>query len=141
MLHIVGPQLKTRKYKAIVAAVVLVLVFTFLFRKAGKVACECQSVEAKEMGSSTKSLRSGKVIGDVIDPFTPSANLKVTYGTKKVKNGAEFTPLETKSAPVVEIKPKSTACKGKYILVQWLLVTPRRNIEARNVNAFIPYTV
>eukprot|EP00897_Mesotaenium_endlicherianum_P002408 jgi/Mesen1/2195/ME000152S01284 len=45
----------------------------------------------------------GKVIGDVVDPFTPTLDVKVKYETKTVTNGAELKPSMAKEAPIVEL--------------------------------------
>ncbi|XP_074310649.1 protein VERNALIZATION 3-like isoform X2 [Silene latifolia] len=45
----------------------------------------------------------GRVIGDVLDPFTRSVNLTVNYASKDVSNGCEFKPSQVVSQPRVEI--------------------------------------
>ena len=125
----------TQKLKVVAAAVCFVLVVTLLSSEAEKLAGDGETVEAREMASSSDSLRRGKVVPDVIDPFTPSAHLKVKYGKNKVKNGEEFTPLETKSSPVVEISPKSAMSKGPYILVQSLPPALECDIEKQTLSS------
>nr|AGC92991.1 flowering locus T [Coffea arabica] len=45
----------------------------------------------------------GRVIGDVLDQFTKSLSLSVTYGSREVSNGCEFRPSQVVNQPRVEI--------------------------------------
>ncbi|XP_070665016.1 protein HEADING DATE 3A-like isoform X1 [Malus domestica] len=45
----------------------------------------------------------GRVVGDVLDPFTRSVSLRVTYGTKEVNNGCELKPSEVVQQPRADI--------------------------------------
>ncbi|CDP20134.1 unnamed protein product [Coffea canephora] len=45
----------------------------------------------------------GRVIGDVLDQFTRSLSLSVTYGSREVSNGCEFRPSQVVNQPRVEI--------------------------------------
>ncbi|EEF47340.1 phosphatidylethanolamine-binding protein, putative [Ricinus communis] len=45
----------------------------------------------------------GGVIGDVLDPFTKSISLRVTYGTKEVNNGYDLKPSQVVHQPRVDI--------------------------------------
>lgn len=45
----------------------------------------------------------GRVIGDVLDPFTRSISLRVTYGGREVANGCEFKPSQVVNQPRVDI--------------------------------------
>ncbi|KAL6132394.1 hypothetical protein ACLB2K_064637 [Fragaria x ananassa] len=45
----------------------------------------------------------GRVIGDVLDPFTRSVSLRVTYTSKEVTNGCELKPSQVVSQPRVDI--------------------------------------
>nr|ANS56347.1 FT-like protein [Sciadopitys verticillata] len=45
----------------------------------------------------------GRVIGDVLENFTPSVNLSVTYTARQVNNGCELKPSAVAVAPRVEI--------------------------------------
>ncbi|XP_048436600.1 protein HEADING DATE 3A-like isoform X6 [Pyrus x bretschneideri] len=45
----------------------------------------------------------GRVVGDVLDPFTRSVSLRVTYGTKEVNNGCELKPSQVVQQPRVDI--------------------------------------
>ncbi|XP_062101709.1 protein HEADING DATE 3A-like [Humulus lupulus] len=49
------------------------------------------------------SLVVGRVIGDVLDPFTSSVSLRVFYGTKEVNNGCELKPSQIANQPRVDI--------------------------------------
>ncbi|KAK4745733.1 hypothetical protein SAY87_012045 [Trapa incisa] len=45
----------------------------------------------------------GRVIGDVLDPFTRSISLRVSYSTREVTNGCEMKPSQVVSQPRVDI--------------------------------------
>nr|3AXY_A Chain A, Protein HEADING DATE 3A [Oryza sativa Japonica Group]3AXY_B Chain B, Protein HEADING DATE 3A [Oryza sativa Japonica Group]3AXY_G Chain G, Protein HEADING DATE 3A [Oryza sativa Japonica Group]3AXY_H Chain H, Protein HEADING DATE 3A [Oryza sativa Japonica Group] len=45
----------------------------------------------------------GRVVGDVLDAFVRSTNLKVTYGSKTVSNGLELKPSMVTHQPRVEV--------------------------------------
>nr|WBQ20135.1 terminal flower 1 [Paeonia x lemoinei] len=45
----------------------------------------------------------GRVIGDVIDSFTPTVNMSIIYNNKQVCNGLEFYPSAVNTKPRVEI--------------------------------------
>lgn len=45
----------------------------------------------------------GRVIGDVLDPFTRLVSLRVTYGQREVTNGLDLRPSQVLNKPVVEI--------------------------------------
>ncbi|XP_075484926.1 protein VERNALIZATION 3-like [Primulina tabacum] len=45
----------------------------------------------------------GRVIGDVLDPFTRSLGLRVTHGNREVNNGSEFRPSQLLHQPRVEV--------------------------------------
>ncbi|ONK81145.1 uncharacterized protein A4U43_C01F25770 [Asparagus officinalis] len=46
----------------------------------------------------------GRVVGDVLDPFTrTTTTLKVTYGSKDVSNGKAFKPSQVCIQPTVEV--------------------------------------
>lgn len=50
------------------------------------------------------TLTVGRVIGDVLDAFSPSMNLEVVYGAnKQVYNGHELMPCAVRAKPRVEI--------------------------------------
>ncbi|KAK1402882.1 Phosphatidylethanolamine-binding protein PEBP [Heracleum sosnowskyi] len=45
----------------------------------------------------------GRVIGDVLDPFTRSISLRVMFNTKEVNNGCELKPSQIIHQPRVDI--------------------------------------
>ncbi|CAF1791899.1 hypothetical protein F2Q70_00006756 [Brassica cretica] len=45
----------------------------------------------------------GRVVGDVLDNFTPTIKMNVSYNKKQVSNGHELFPLAVSSKPRVEI--------------------------------------
>lgn len=46
----------------------------------------------------------GRVIGDVLEQFTPSINMSVTYNNNQVCNGHELYPSTVTTKPRVEIQ-------------------------------------
>ncbi|XP_022139890.1 protein MOTHER of FT and TFL1-like, partial [Momordica charantia] len=57
----------------------------------------------KKMVRSLEPLVVGRVIGDVLDMFTPAADLSVSYGSKQVANGCEIKPSAASDAPTLLI--------------------------------------
>ncbi|EXC19884.1 hypothetical protein L484_017861 [Morus notabilis] len=51
----------------------------------------------------TDPLLVGRVIPDVLDPFTKSISLRVTYGNKVVNNGCELKPSQILNQPRADI--------------------------------------
>lgn len=45
----------------------------------------------------------GRVIGEVLDPFTRSISLRVSYNSREVNNGCELRPSQVVSQPRVDI--------------------------------------
>ncbi|KAL8517884.1 hypothetical protein ACS0TY_009266 [Phlomoides rotata] len=45
----------------------------------------------------------GRVIGDVLDPFTRTIGLRVVYGNREVANGCELRPSQIATQPRVEV--------------------------------------
>jgi protein FLOWERING LOCUS T len=45
----------------------------------------------------------GHVVGDILDPFTKAASLKVLYNNKELTNGSELKPSQVANEPRVEI--------------------------------------
>ncbi|CAK7350736.1 unnamed protein product [Dovyalis caffra] len=55
------------------------------------------------MARSLEPLVVGKVIGDVLDPFNPSAEFTVSYGSKRVANGCDIKPSSAAQKPHVQL--------------------------------------
>jgi hypothetical protein len=55
------------------------------------------------MSIATDPLITGRVIGDVVDYFTTTMKMSVTYNTKQVYNGHEFFPSSLTTKPKVQI--------------------------------------
>lgn len=55
------------------------------------------------MTRSIEPLVVGRVIGDVLDRFTPVADLRVQYGSKQIGNGCEIKPSAAVDRPSVQI--------------------------------------
>ncbi|VAI82575.1 unnamed protein product [Triticum turgidum subsp. durum] len=45
----------------------------------------------------------GRVVGDVLDPFVRTTNLRVTFGNRTVSNGCELKPSMVAQQPRVEV--------------------------------------
>ncbi|CAA6672929.1 unnamed protein product [Spirodela intermedia] len=45
----------------------------------------------------------GRVVGDVLDPFTRKVSLRITYSAREVTNGKEFKPSAVVNQPRVEV--------------------------------------
>ncbi|KAH7512150.1 hypothetical protein FEM48_Zijuj12G0060000 [Ziziphus jujuba var. spinosa] len=56
------------------------------------------------MARISEPLIVGRVIGDVLDSFTPTIKMSVTYNSKQVCNGHELFPSNVTSKPRVEIQ-------------------------------------
>lgn len=57
------------------------------------------------MGGSIEPLAVGKVIGDVVDPFIPTAKITVHFGSKQVANGCDIKPSLAAHTPHLRILP------------------------------------
>lgn len=55
------------------------------------------------MARSVEPLAVGRVIGDVLDMFTPTVGFGIRYGTKQVANGCQIKPSPTVDCPRVQI--------------------------------------
>ncbi|XP_042494365.1 CEN-like protein 2 [Macadamia integrifolia] len=55
------------------------------------------------MARTSEPLIVGRVIGDVLDSFSPTVNMTVTYNDKKVCNGHELFPSKVTFKPRVEV--------------------------------------
>lgn len=62
------------------------------------------SLNTHKMARMSEPLIIGRVIGDVLDSFTPATKMFVTYGNKQVYNGHEFYPSAVTTKPRVEIQ-------------------------------------
>lgn len=68
------------------------------------------------MSRSVEPLVVGKVIGDVLDAFSPVTEFSVHYGSKQVANGCEIKPSATVDKPAVKI-PGARHANNLYTLV------------------------
>lgn len=55
------------------------------------------------MARTIEPLIVGKVIGEVLDMFTPAINFTVHYGSKQVANGCDIKPSMAVDRPKVQI--------------------------------------
>nr|XP_034593521.1 protein FLOWERING LOCUS T-like isoform X3 [Setaria viridis] len=65
--------------------------------------------------SSRDSLVLGRVIGDVVDQFSPAVALQISYNGRRLMNGADFRPSAVAARPRVEIG--GTDLRQSYTLV------------------------
>ncbi|EEF33643.1 phosphatidylethanolamine-binding protein, putative [Ricinus communis] len=56
------------------------------------------------MSRAVESLVVGRVIGDVVDSFTPMLNMSISYGNRRVFNGYELHPSLVALKPKVEVQ-------------------------------------
>ncbi|KAI3986109.1 hypothetical protein MKX01_036418 [Papaver californicum] len=68
------------------------------------------------MARSVQSLAVGKVIGDVVDMFTPSVELAVYYGSMKITNGCKLKPSVVSGKPTVFINNPRQGSNDSYDL-------------------------
>lgn len=74
------------------------------------------------MARSVEPLVVGKVIGDVVDMFTPATEFTIHYGSKQISNGYEIKPSAAVDKPKVQILgPRNQA--NLYTLVRIFLFT------------------
>ena len=66
--------------------------------------------------SSRDSLVLGRVIGDVVDHFSPTVALQVSYNGRRLMNGADFRPSAVVARPRVEVG--GTDLRQCYTLVK-----------------------
>ncbi|KAL9856854.1 putative phosphatidylethanolamine-binding protein [Arabidopsis thaliana] len=59
------------------------------------------------MAASVDPLVVGRVIGDVLDMFIPTANMSVYFGPKHITNGCEIKPSTAVNPPKVNISGHS----------------------------------
>ncbi|BBH06848.1 Phosphatidylethanolamine-binding protein family protein [Prunus dulcis] len=64
----------------------------------------------------------GRVVGDVLDPFTRSVSLRVTYGMKEVNNGCELKPSQVVQQPRVDTGGDDL--RTFYTWSWWILMHP-----------------
>lgn len=57
----------------------------------------------------------GQVVGDVLDPFTKAASLRVIYNGRDLTNGSELKPSQVASEPHIEIGGRDS--RNLYTLV------------------------
>ncbi|GJN38037.1 hypothetical protein PR202_gb27045 [Eleusine coracana subsp. coracana] len=55
------------------------------------------------MSTSRDSLVLGRVIGDVVDQFSPTVGLRVFYNGRRIMNGADLRPSAVSARPRVEV--------------------------------------
>ncbi|RLN24901.1 hypothetical protein C2845_PM07G38000 [Panicum miliaceum] len=72
--------------------------------------------------SSRDSLVLGRVIGDVVDQFSPTVALQVSYNGRRLMNGADLRPSAVAARPRVEVG--GTDLRQCYTLVKLVTDIP-----------------
>ncbi|PHT65067.1 Protein HEADING DATE 3A [Capsicum annuum] len=70
------------------------------------------------MQRETDTLALARVIGDVLDPFTRSINLRVAYNNREIRNGCDLRPSMVINQPKVEVGGDDF--RTFYILVYYI---------------------
>lgn len=55
------------------------------------------------MSRDRDPLAVGRVVGDVLDPFTRSITLRITYNNSELNNGCEFKPSQVLNQPRIDV--------------------------------------
>jgi protein FLOWERING LOCUS T len=66
--------------------------------------------------TSRDSLVLGRVVGDVVDPFSPTVALRISYNGRRLINGSDHRPSAVVARPRVEIG--GTDFRQSYTLVK-----------------------
>ncbi|KAF8411246.1 hypothetical protein HHK36_003793 [Tetracentron sinense] len=108
------------------------------------------------MTRSVEPLAVGKVIGDVLDMFSPTVEFTVHYGPKQIANGCEIKPSATSDKPRVQISGDRLS-NNLYTLVmtdpdapspseptlrewlQWIVVDIPEGFDATKGKEVVPY--
>jgi protein FLOWERING LOCUS T len=59
----------------------------------------------------------GHVVGDILDPFTKTASLRVLFNNKELTNGSELKPSQVAGEPCIEIGGRDS--RNLYTLVSF----------------------
>nr|WDQ39557.1 flowering locus Tb [Iris germanica] len=97
----------------------------------------------------------GQVIGDVVDPFIKSANLRVVYGDKEISNGTRMKQSVVANQPQIEIEGRDPSTLYTLAMVDpdapsptnptqreylnWLVTDIPETSDARHGNEIVPY--
>ncbi|KAJ4977411.1 hypothetical protein NE237_002517 [Protea cynaroides] len=105
---------------------------------------------------SVEPLTVGRVIGEVLDMFSPSTEFTVHYGSKQVANGCEIKPSATANKPKVRISGSRLSNK-LYTLIMtdpdapspseptmrewlhWIVVDIPEGLDASKGKEIVPY--
>ncbi|KAA8515386.1 hypothetical protein F0562_019003 [Nyssa sinensis] len=108
------------------------------------------------MARSIEPLVVGKVIGDVLDMFSPATEFTVHYGPKKVANGCTIKPSDASDKPRIQISGSHTS-SNLYTLVMadpdapspseptfrewlhWIVVDIQGGSDATKGKELVPY--
>ncbi|XP_042520767.1 protein MOTHER of FT and TFL1-like [Macadamia integrifolia] len=106
---------------------------------------------------SVEPLVVGRVIGDVLDMFSPTIEFTVHYGSKQVANGCEIKPSATSNKPRVQLSGSRVISNNLYTLVMtdpdapspseptmrewlhWIVVDIPQGLDASKGKEIVPY--
>lgn len=88
---------------------------------------------------SSEPLVVGRVIGDVLDPFTQSMKMTVSYNNKQVFNGHEFFPSAVAAKPKAEILGGDL--RSFFTLVTFLLSLSLDFSFLYTIDPILPYHI
>ncbi|EOY28447.1 PEBP (phosphatidylethanolamine-binding protein) family protein isoform 3, partial [Theobroma cacao] len=90
---------------------------------------------------SVEPLVVGRVIGDVLDIFTPAAELTVHYSTKQVHNGCDIKPSSAADKPHVMVDPDAPTPSEPRLRewLHWIVVDIPEGHDATKGKEMVPY--
>ncbi|KAL6838793.1 hypothetical protein ACP4OV_031507 [Aristida adscensionis] len=83
-----------------------------------------------DMSMSRDSLVLGRVIGDVVDQFSPAVALRVSYNGRRIINGADLRPSVVSARPHVEVGGDDL--RQSYTLVNFFIYSVMVDPDAPN---------
>ena len=86
------------------------------------------------MPRDREPLSVGRVIGDVLDPFTRSVSLRVSYNSREVNNGCELKPSQVVNQPRVDIG-------GEDLRTFYTLVSPNHDLLLLYAEMFLFFSL
>ncbi|KAJ6810310.1 ZCN10 protein [Iris pallida] len=142
------------KLKMTTPIVILLSLFSLLWIPAHSAGSSYEYSQKLNVSNAADPLVVAKVIGDVVDPFVPSVNMSVNYGSNHVSDGIELKPSMTGNRPTVHIGGNE---KDMYTLVltdpdvpgpdnpfdreflHWVVVNIPGGTEPRQGEEVVPY--
>ncbi|KAB2029598.1 hypothetical protein E1A91_D05G180800v1 [Gossypium mustelinum] len=93
------------------------------------------------MARSVEPLVVGRVIGDVLDMFTPASEFTVRYGTKQVTNGCDIKPSAAADKPHVMVDPDAPSPSEPRLRewLHWIVVDVPEGQDATKGRELVAY--